>query len=98
MSALNSVPDGAGGTSPAAAAAGGAMAAARANGQVLSARGLSKRYGRRKGVDKLHLELRRGGIVALLGPTGAGVTARLYMSGGFRGPNAATTRLGGQDS
>ena len=96
MSALNSVPDGAGEVPPAAAAARGASGAQGAA-KVLSARGLSKRYGRRKVVDALDLELRRGEIVALLGPNGAGKTTSFYMIVGFVRPNAGTIRLGGDD-
>src|SRR5690554_4058481 len=96
MSALNSVPDGAGGVGPAAAAARGA-AGTHGITKVLSARGLSKRYGRRKVVDALDLELRRGEIVALLGPNGAGKTTSFYMIVGFVRPNSGTIHLGGQD-
>src|SRR5690554_4244310 len=96
MSALSSVPDGAGGASTAAEAALGAAALDGA-GKVLSARGLSKRYGRRKVVDSLDLELRRGEIVALLGPNGAGKTTSFYMIVGFVRPNSGAIRLGGDD-
>jgi len=96
MSALNSVPDGAGAAPQAVAAVRGAHAAPGAA-KVLSARGLSKRYGRRKVVDSLDLELKRGEIVALLGPNGAGKTTSFYMIVGFVRPNSGTIHLGGQD-
>ena len=96
MDALNSVPDGAPGP---AGATSEAVAHAAENGEakVLSARGLSKRYGRRKVVDSLDLDLRRGEIVALLGPNGAGKTTSFYMMVGFVRPNTGTIRLAGQD-
>lgn len=47
--------------------------------QVLTARGLVKRYGKRAVVDRVDLELRRGEVVGLLGPNGAGKTTTFYM-------------------
>ena len=63
----------------------------------LQARGLSKRYGRRRVVDSLDLDLRRGEIVALLGPNGAGKTTSFYMIVGFVRPNGGKIDLAGQD-
>ncbi|HZX00084.1 MAG TPA: LPS export ABC transporter ATP-binding protein [Trueperaceae bacterium] len=98
MGALNSVPDGAAG--PAAAThhhLGHAGTSGSGETKVLSARGLSKRYGRRNVVDALDLDLRRGEIVALLGPNGAGKTTSFYMIVGFVRPNTGAIRLAGQD-
>lgn len=98
MGALNSVPDGAAVSAaaprPAMRDAGTAGAGAT---KVLSARGLSKRYGRRKVVDALDLDLERGEIVALLGPNGAGKTTSFYMMVGFVRPNSGTIELAGED-
>ena len=63
----------------------------------LRARGLTKRYGRRKVVDGVDLDLRRGEIVALLGPNGAGKTTSFYMIVGFVRPNGGTIELAGRD-
>lgn len=63
----------------------------------LKARGLSKRYGRRRVVDSLDLDLRRGEIVALLGPNGAGKTTSFYMIVGFVRPNGGRIELAGRD-
>lgn len=60
----------------------------------LAATGLVKRYGRRKVVDGIDIELDPGEIVALLGPNGAGKTTSFYMMVGFVRPNAGTIMLG----
>ena len=64
---------------------------------TLRASGLLKRYGGRKVVDGVNVELRPGEIVALLGPNGAGKTTSFYMMVGFVKPNAGRILLGDQD-
>ena len=44
---------------------------------IISARGLSKRYGRTLAVDNIDLEIPPGRIVGLIGPNGAGKTTAL---------------------
>jgi len=63
----------------------------------LSARGLSKTYGKRMVVRGVDLSVRRGEIVALFGPNGAGKTTTFYMMVGFVRPGGGTITLGGQD-
>lgn len=46
---------------------------------VLRAERLVKRYGRRKVVDEVSLEVHPGEVVGLLGPNGAGKTTTFYM-------------------
>ena len=46
-------------------------------GNVIEARGLSKRYGRTMAVDNIDLEVPAGRIVGLIGPNGAGKTSAL---------------------
>lgn len=75
----------------------GSGAESASNHRELRARGLVKRYGRRKVVDGVDLTLRRGEVVALLGPNGAGKTTSFYMVVGFVRPNAGRITLGGQD-
>ncbi len=50
----------------------------RAN-SLLRAQNLSKRYGKRKVVDDVTLEVHPGEVVGLLGPNGAGKTTTFYM-------------------
>jgi lipopolysaccharide export system ATP-binding protein len=71
--------------------------AAAATGSGLTARGLTRRYGRRQVVNGVDLHLERGEIVALLGPNGAGKTTSFYMMVGFVQPNSGSITLDGQD-
>jgi lipopolysaccharide export system ATP-binding protein len=63
----------------------------------LTARGLTRRYGRRQVVNGVNLHLNRGEIVALLGPNGAGKTTSFYMMVGFVQPNSGRIFLDGTD-
>jgi lipopolysaccharide export system ATP-binding protein len=63
----------------------------------LSTQGLVKRYGGRKVVDEVSLELARGEIVGLLGPNGAGKTTTFHMITGFIHPEAGTITLDSHD-
>ena len=60
---------------------------------VLSARGVSKRYGDRLVVDGLDLELAAGGCFGLLGPNGAGKTTTLRMVYGATPVSAGEIRV-----
>ena len=46
---------------------------------VLSAEHLVRRYGKRRVVDEVSLEVHPGEVVGLLGPNGAGKTTKFYM-------------------
>jgi lipopolysaccharide export system ATP-binding protein len=63
----------------------------------LATQGLVKRYGGRKVVDDVSLQLQRGEIVGLLGPNGAGKTTTFHMITGFIRPEAGTITLDGHD-
>ena len=63
----------------------------------LRAEGLTKIYNRRRVVDGLSVEVSRGEIVGLLGPTGAGKTTTFYMCVGLVKPNGGRVWLDGQD-
>jgi lipopolysaccharide export system ATP-binding protein len=63
----------------------------------LATEGLVKRYGGRKVVDGVSLQLDRGEIVGLLGPNGAGKTTTFHMMTGFIRPEAGTITLDGRD-
>jgi lipopolysaccharide export system ATP-binding protein len=58
------------------------------SGSVLTGRGLTKIYRRRRVVDDVHVALQQGEIVGLLGPNGAGKTTTFYMIVGLIRPDA----------
>jgi len=61
---------------------------------ALAARGLVKRYGERRVVDDVDLEVLRGEVVGLLGPNGAGKTTTFSMIVGGVKPDAGVVVLG----
>ena len=60
---------------------------------VLQARGLVRRFGSRRAVDNVSLELSQGDCVALFGPNGAGKTTLLRMLGGLLKPSAGAVHI-----
>ncbi|MCD4691191.1 LPS export ABC transporter ATP-binding protein, partial [bacterium] len=60
---------------------------------TLRASGLVKRYGRRRVVNEVDLELKRGEVVGLLGPNGAGKTTTFHMIVGLLAPDAGAVYL-----
>lgn len=54
----------------------------------------SKRYNGCVAVDRLTLEVRRGEVVALLGPNGSGKTTTLTAAAGLTRPSSGTVALG----
>ncbi|MGY8769826.1 MAG: LPS export ABC transporter ATP-binding protein [Pirellulales bacterium] len=64
---------------------------------ILSAVGLEKVYGRRKVVDGVSYEVKRGEIVGLLGSNGAGKTTSFRMTCGMIEPNKGRVHLNGID-
>jgi lipopolysaccharide export system ATP-binding protein len=61
---------------------------------ALAARGLIKRYGERRVVDGVDLEVLRGEVVGLLGPNGAGKTTTFNMIVGGVKPDGGEVVLG----
>lgn len=57
----------------------GARAVATAQDIVVSAHGLTKRYGRENVVDNIDFDLQKGEVFGLLGPNGAGKTTTILM-------------------
>ena len=62
---------------------------------MISARGLTRRFGSRLAVDDLSLEVSRGEIVALLGPNGAGKTTTMRMLAGLIAPTSGSVAFDG---
>jgi putative ABC transport system ATP-binding protein len=73
---------------------GGVMEASAA---VLSARGVSKEYGKGaalvRAVSDVSLEVVRGEAVAIVGPSGCGKSTLLYLLGGLERPTSGTLEL-----
>ncbi len=63
----------------------------------LKAAGLEKRYGSRKVVRGMSLEVAPGEVVGLLGPNGAGKTTAFYMMVGLVRCDAGAIHLGGRN-
>lgn len=63
----------------------------------LTARGLSKSYGKRRVVNNVTLTLEPGTVVGLLGPNGAGKTTCFYMMVGLVFPGEGRILLGDRD-
>ncbi|MBF0517143.1 MAG: LPS export ABC transporter ATP-binding protein [Nitrospirae bacterium] len=64
---------------------------------TLSARMLTKRYGKKLVVDNISLSINTGEIVGLLGPNGAGKTTSFYMVTGIVQQNSGTITLNNED-
>lgn len=64
---------------------------------VLSAKGLHKKYGKRMVVKDIDVSLERGEIVGLLGPNGAGKTTSFYMITGMIKPTIGNIFLDDSD-
>ncbi|HSZ66887.1 MAG TPA: ATP-binding cassette domain-containing protein, partial [Xanthobacteraceae bacterium] len=64
---------------------------------VLSVRGLSKHFGGLKAVDNVDIDVRRGGVHALIGPNGSGKTTTLNVLSGLYKATSGTVKLDGTD-
>ncbi|HEX2097301.1 MAG TPA: ABC transporter ATP-binding protein, partial [Solirubrobacterales bacterium] len=62
---------------------------------VLSARGLSKSYGRTTALDAVDLEVGEGELVGLLGPNGAGKSTLVKIACGLVRPTGGEARVAG---
>jgi multiple sugar transport system ATP-binding protein len=59
--------------------------------------GLTKWYGKRRGVEDLSLNIADKEFVAMFGPAGAGKTTTLNLIAGIVTPNRGTVKIGGRD-
>jgi branched-chain amino acid transport system permease protein len=64
---------------------------------VLEVKGLSKYFGGLKAVDQVDIEVRRGGVHALIGPNGSGKTTTLNVLSGLYKATAGRVILDGTD-
>jgi ABC-2 type transport system ATP-binding protein len=62
---------------------------------MITAKGLTRRFGPRIAVDDLSFDVGRSEIVALLGPNGAGKTTTLRMLAGLIAPSAGSVAIDG---
>ncbi len=62
---------------------------------ILSARHLERRFGKKRVVQDVSIDVRGGEIVGLLGPNGAGKTTAFYMIAGLIQANNGTVHLNG---
>jgi ABC-2 type transport system ATP-binding protein len=65
--------------------------------ELLSARGLERRYGAQKALAGLDFRLLKGEVLGLLGPNGAGKTTCLQILTGNLSPTAGEVRILGHD-
>ena len=60
---------------------------------AIRTRGLTKYYGKTRGIEKLDLAVERGEVFGFLGPNGAGKSTTINLLMGFRRPTAGTARV-----
>lgn len=74
------------------------LAPAKVSGEyVLEVTGISKHFGGLKAVDRVDLQVRRGGVHALIGPNGSGKTTTLNMLSGLYNVTSGKILLDGTD-
>ena len=61
---------------------------------MIRARGLGKRFGRKRVLDGLDLELEAGGFLVVTGPNGSGKTTLLRLCAGLAAPTAGELEIG----
>jgi heme exporter protein A len=61
---------------------------------VISARGLSKRFGEKRALAAVDIELERGGFLLVTGPNGAGKTTLLRLCAGLLVPSGGEIAIG----
>jgi ABC-2 type transport system ATP-binding protein len=64
---------------------------------LVQARGLTKSYGRHRGILQLSFDLAEGEVLGFLGPNGAGKTTTLRTLMGLLRPNAGSATIAGLD-
>jgi len=64
---------------------------------MISASGLSKRFGAVRALDKVSFEVKRGEVVGFLGPNGAGKSTTMRILTCFIAPTSGTAKVSGHD-
>ena len=85
------------GASPPGATPAGAPAPVTSRAPILSARGLTKRYGRVVALDACDFELHPGEVLAVIGDNGAGKSTLIKALSGAVAPDAGTITLEGRE-
>ena len=65
---------------------------------MIQARGLGRRFGEKRVLDGVDLDLARGGFLLVTGPNGSGKTTLLRLIAGLLVPTAGELRVDGQAS
>ncbi|MBP1706037.1 MAG: transporter related protein [Chloroflexi bacterium] len=65
---------------------------------AIELRGLTRHYGRRRGIVDVSLDVDEGEVFGFLGPNGAGKTTTIRMLLGFMRPSAGSARVFGLDA
>lgn len=65
---------------------------------VIEADGLTKRYGKRRGIEDVDLQIMEGEVFGFLGPNGAGKTTTIRTLLGFLKPTSGRSTVLGHDS
>lgn len=63
----------------------------------LSARNITKLYGKQKALDSVNFDIRSGEIVGFLGPNGAGKSTMMKIITGYIAPDKGTVKVNGTD-
>lgn len=63
--------------------------------EIMTCRGLTKKFGQKTALDNVELHLNSGRIIGLLGPNGAGKTTLLKLANGLLQPTAGELRIAG---
>ena len=65
--------------------------------QMIEVSGLTKTYGKKRGIDRLSFTINDGEIVGFLGPNGAGKSTTMNIITGYLSANSGAARIGGID-
>src|SRR4026209_2140464 len=64
---------------------------------VIQLESLTRRYGRRRGIERISLEIPEGALLGFLGPNGAGKTTTIRIMLGLLRPSGGSARIFGLD-